>query len=249
MPVFYGFEIGRLIKSGNQTLQITVNLSPYPFSSLCEVDSMVTNLLRDRSYAIVVARSGISREKSHPWFNEWVEAQGSLIDLAKKCQEFDPDGLTIYEASNYLKKYEDATVSQFARILQENNSSEATQVVEINVVEAIADVLNHYFDRKENNQTKPKGEIIIVVLDRHSIEGIGDIQQLIIKSTQKMDYAEELGITFIQIGDDATTRRFMTGLDDDLTQVGAKFDIVDTKYWHEVKRKSIVQFLVDAIFD
>ncbi|MDY7024571.1 MAG: hypothetical protein SWJ54_25025, partial [Cyanobacteriota bacterium] len=108
---------------------------------------MVTNLLRDRSYAIVVARSGISREKSHPWFNEWVEAQGSLIDLAKKCQEFDPDGLTIYEASNYLKKYEDATVSQFARILQENNSSEATQVVEINVVEAIADVLNHYFDR------------------------------------------------------------------------------------------------------
>jgi hypothetical protein len=210
---------------------------------------MSTDLLKDRSYTIIVARSGISRERNHPWFNEWVDAQASLIDLAKKCQEFDPDGLTIYEASSFLKKYEQATVNRLAELLQKNNRSDATYVIEINVVEAIADVLNHYFERKEHHQTKPKGEIIIVVLDKHGIDGIGDIQQLIIKSTQMMDYAEELGITFIQIGDDATTRRFMTGLDYDLTQVGAKFDIVDTKYWHEVQRKSITQFLIDALLD
>ncbi|KKD39146.1 hypothetical protein [Limnoraphis robusta] len=210
---------------------------------------MSTDLLKDRSYTIIVARSGISRERNHPWFNEWVDAQASLIDLAKKCQEFDPDGLTIYEASSFLKKYEQATVNRLAELLQKNNRSDATYVIEINVVEAIADVLNHYFEHKEHHQTKPKGEIIIVILDKHGIDGIGDIQQLIIKSTQMMDYAEELGITFIQIGDDATTRRFMTGLDDDLTQVGAKFDIVDTKYWHEVQRKSITQFLIDALFD
>lgn len=210
---------------------------------------MSTDLLKDRSYTIIIARSGVSRERNHPWFNEWVDAQASLIDLAKKCQEFDSDGLTIYEASSYLKKYEKATVNRLADLLQENNRSCVTNVIEINVVEAVANVLNRYFERKENNLTKPKGEIVIVVLDKHGIDGIGDIQQLIIKSTQKMDYAEELGITFIQIGDDATTRRFMTGLDDDLTQVGAKFDIVDTKYWHEVKRTSISQFLIDAIFD
>ncbi|WP_413164849.1 hypothetical protein ACL6C3_01930 [Capilliphycus salinus ALCB114379] len=210
---------------------------------------MSTDLLKDRSYSMILARSGVSRERNHPWFNEWVDAQASLIDLAKKCQEFAPEGLTIYEASSYLKKYKRANINQLADLLQENNRSCVTNIIEINVVEAIADVLNHYFERKENHQTKPKGEIIIVVLDKHGIDGIGEIQQLIIKSTQKMDYAEELGITFIQIGDDPTTRRFMTGLDDDLTQVGAKFDIVDTKYWHEVKRTSINQFLIDAIFD
>ncbi|MEB3283130.1 MAG: hypothetical protein VKK42_29840 [Lyngbya sp.] len=210
---------------------------------------MSTDLLKNRSYTIIIARSGISRERNHPWFNEWVDAQASLIDLAKKCQEFDPDGLTIYEASSYLIRYEKATVSRLAEVLQENNRSCITNVIEINLFEAIADVLNDYFERKANHQTQAKGEIIIVVLDRHSIDGIGDLQQLIIKSSQQMDYAEELGITFIQIGDDSTTRRFMTGLDDDLTQVGAKFDIVDTKYWHEVKRTSINQFLIDAILD
>ncbi|ERT09544.1 putative von Willebrand factor, type A [Lyngbya aestuarii BL J] len=210
---------------------------------------MSTDLLKDRSYTIVIARSGVSRDQQHPWFNEWIDAQASLIDLAKKCQEFDPNGLTIYEASSYLKKYPKATVNRFADILQENNRSCVTNIIDINVVEAVADILNHYFERKENNQTKPKGEIIVVVLDKHGIDGIGDLQQLIIKSSHKMDYAEELGITFIQIGDDVTTRRFMTGLDDDLTQVGAKFDIVDTKYWHEVKRKSVNQFLIDAILD
>ncbi len=58
---------------------------------------MSTDLLKDRSYTIVIARSGVSRDQQHPWFNEWIDAQASLIDLAKKCQEFDPDGLTIYE--------------------------------------------------------------------------------------------------------------------------------------------------------
>ncbi len=210
---------------------------------------MSTDLLNNRSYTIIMARSGVSRERNHPWFSEWVDAQASLIDLAKKCLEFNSEGLTIYEASGFLKKYEQATVNRFADILQKNNRSDATHVIEINVVEALADVLNHYFERKEHHKTRPKGEIVIVVLDKHGIDGIGDIQQLIIKSTQKMDYAQELGITFIQIGDDATTRQFMKGLDDDLTQVGAKFDIVDTKYWHEVKRQSVTQFLIDALFD
>lgn len=207
------------------------------------------DLLKDRDYTIIIARSGASRERNHPGFAEWVDAQTSLIDLAKKCQAFDPDGLTIYEASGFLIKYEQTTVSQLAEILQANNRLDPVIGAEVNVVEALADALNHYFKCKENGEVKPKGEIIIVILDQHGIDGIGDLQKLIIKSTKMMEKPEELGITFIQIGDDQITRNFMRGLDDDLIKVGAKFDIVDTKYWHEVKRQSIDQFLIDALFD
>ena len=207
------------------------------------------DLLKDRDYTIIIARSGVSRERNHPWFSEWVNAQASLIDLAKKCQEFDPDGLTIYEVSSFLIKYEHTTVNQLAEILQENNRLDQVIGTDVNVVEALNDAFKNYFTRKENGELKPKGEIIIVVLDQHGIDGIGDIQTLIIKSTQQMEKNDELGLTFIQIGDDQITRNFMTGLDDYLIQVGAKFDIVDTKYWHEVKRQSVTQFLVDAIFD
>ncbi|WP_445248510.1 hypothetical protein [Microcoleus sp. OTE_8_concoct_300] len=45
---------------------------------------------------IIIARSDASRHPQHPWYEEWVEAQASLIDLAKKCQQFDSDGITLY---------------------------------------------------------------------------------------------------------------------------------------------------------
>jgi hypothetical protein len=207
------------------------------------------DLLKNRDYTIILARSLASRNPDHPWYQEWVEAQTSLIDLAKKCQEFSPKGLTLYEASRFLKKYEQTTVAQLAHLLQTNNSTTTIIQTDINLVEAVADALSHYFQRKEAGKTQPKGEIIIVVLDQHGIDGIGELQNLIVKATTMMEKNEELGITFIQIGDDAMTRQFLTGLDDGLTQVGAEFDMVDTKYWHDIPRRSIIQFLFDAILD
>ncbi len=207
------------------------------------------DLLKNRDYTIIIARSLASRNPDHPWYQEWVEAQASLIDLAKKCQEFSSEGLTLYEASSFLKKYEQTTVAKLATILQENNRDDNIIQSEINLVEAIADALSHFFLEKEAGISPSKREIMIVVLDQHGIDGIGELQNLIIKATTMMENNEELGMTFIQIGDDAMTRQFLTGLDDDLIQVGAQFDIVDTKYWHDVKRPSIRQFLIDALFD
>ncbi|MEG4291767.1 hypothetical protein Q5692_21100 [Microcoleus sp. C2C3] len=57
---------------------------------------MPANLLEDRDYTIIIARSDASRDPQHPWYEEWIEAQASLIDLAKKCQQFDSDGITLY---------------------------------------------------------------------------------------------------------------------------------------------------------
>jgi hypothetical protein len=209
------------------------------------------DLLKNRDYTIIVARSIASRSEDHPWYQEWVEAQASIIDLGKKCQEFSQNGLTLYEASGFLKKYEQTTVEQLANLLQTNNSESTNTVIQtdINLVEAIADALSHYFQRKAAGETQSKGEIIVVILDQHGIDGIGELQNLIVKATTMMEKNEELGITFIQIGDDAVTRQFLTGLDDGLTRVGAEFDMVDTKYWHEISRRSIIQFLFDAILD
>lgn len=45
---------------------------------------MPANLLEDRDYTIIIARGDASRHHQHPWYEEWIEAQASLIDLAKK---------------------------------------------------------------------------------------------------------------------------------------------------------------------
>jgi hypothetical protein len=64
-----------------------------------------------------------------------------------------------------------------------------------------------------------------------------------------MESDVELGISFIQIGDDKSARDFLKKLDDDLTSVGAKFDICDTKTCDEIENISLDQVLLDIVND
>lgn len=208
---------------------------------------MDTEQLKDRDYTLMIGRSRASRDRQHPWYEEWIEAQTSLIDLVKECQKFDQDGLNIYDVSGGMVKFEKANVKKVAEILQDNHKESATGSELISLFEPLKDALNDYLNRKLQGKTKPRGEIIIAILDHHETASIDAIATLIIKATKSLDQDEELGISFIQIGDDEETRQFFTSLDDDLHRMGAQFDIVDTKYWHEIKRKSILQFLTEAI--
>lgn len=209
---------------------------------------MATNLLHDRDYVIILARSGASREQNHPLYEHWLAAQASLIDLAKKCQELDSDGLTVYEASTPLWKYENTDVKRLAEILQRQNTTpDPANLIKISLQEALSDALSDYFKRKASPKAK-KGAIIVVVIDEKQEDG-KLLAETIINTANKVAKDEEIGISFIQIGEDVETREFLTYLDNNLQQVGAKFDIVDTKFWQEIKRSSIVQFLIGAIND
>ncbi|MDF0552383.1 hypothetical protein [Kamptonema sp. UHCC 0994] len=209
---------------------------------------MSINLLNDRDYVIILARSGASREQNHPLYEHWLAAQASLIDLAKKCQELDSDGLTVYEASTPLWKYENTDVKRLAEILQRQNTTpDPANLTKIHLQEALSDALSDYFKRKASSKAK-KGTIIVVVIDENQ-EDSKLVAEIIINAANKIARDEEIGISFIQIGEDLEIRKFLTYLDDNLQQVGAKFDIVDTKFWQEIKKSSIVQFLIGAIND
>ncbi|MEB3885411.1 hypothetical protein [Lyngbya sp. CCY1209] len=106
-----------------------------------------------------------------------------------------------------------------------------------------------YWQRKADGQIKKGGEIMVAVIDYQEADTVEAIANSIIEVTESLESNEDLGISFIQIGDDEFTRKFLTSLDNDLPRMGAKFDIVDTKYWHEIPRQSITQFWVDAIHD
>ena len=209
---------------------------------------MPANLLEDRDYTIIIARSDASRDPHHPWYEEWVEAQASLIDLAKKCQEFDSDGITFYEASTPMWKYKDSNVGRLAEILQRQNTEpDSANPTEINLEEALKASFSDYFASKPNPKGK-KGAIIVAVLDQNPAKATA-VAEIIVSAANKIDKDEEIGVSFIQIGDDLKTREFLTDLDTHLQDRGARFDIVDTKFWHEIKRSSVVQFLIGAIND
>ncbi|MEG4167748.1 MULTISPECIES: hypothetical protein [unclassified Microcoleus] len=209
---------------------------------------MPANLLEDRDYTIIIARSDASRDPHHPWYEEWVEAQASLIDLAKKCQEFDSDGITLYEASTPMWKYKNSNVARLAEILQRQNTEpDSKNPTANNLEEALKATFNDYFASKPNPKGK-NGAIIVAVLDQKP-ENTAAVAEIIVNAANTIDKDEEIGVSFIQIGDDLETREFLTDLDTNLQGRGARFDIVDTKFWHEIKRSSVVQFLVGAIND
>jgi hypothetical protein len=73
------------------------------------------------------------------------------------------------------------------------------------------------------------------------------VNRALIDFTKKLSTGDEVIITFLQIGDTFDGRSFCIDLDDNLVDEGAKFDIVDTKTFSELKSEGLVSALVDAI--
>jgi hypothetical protein len=145
-------------------------------------------------------------------------------------------------------KYKNSNVARLAEILQRQNTElDSANPTAINLAEPLKGAFSDYFQLKTKAAGK-KGAIIVVVLDEKP-ENTAAVAEIIVSAANKIDKNQEIGVSFIQIGDDLKTREFLTGLDTNLQPQGTKFDIVNTKFWHEIKRSSVVQFLIGAIND
>lgn len=190
--------------------------------------------LNDRDYTLIIDKSGSMSEKDQAGGkSRWKVMQESTLALATKCEEFDPDGITVYTFSSGFKRYDNVTANKVIQIFKENEPVGRTEM---------AKVLNHafenYFQRRESGQTKPSGEIILVVTDGQP-ENEKSVITAISEATQRLNGEQELGISFIQIGNDPEATIFLKALDDDLQSLGAKFDIVDTITIQEIEEENL----------
>lgn len=205
-------------------------------------------LLKNRDYTFIIARTPHTCSETDPYFLHWREAQTAIIKLAKKCQEYDPDGICIYDAVAPFIKYEKTDVTKIAEILQKKHP-----VPEIDAIAPLEDALSHYFARRESKQYN-NGETILVLLDKKPLRS-DRLTEIIIAATEKVNVRQETGhtyelaISFVQIGEDKNTAEFLEFLDDDLQKIGAKHDIVDAKKWYDLEQYSIHRLLEDALFD
>ncbi|MDJ0702169.1 MAG: hypothetical protein QNJ46_02720 [Leptolyngbyaceae cyanobacterium MO_188.B28] len=205
-------------------------------------------LLKDRDYTFILARSPETWSSQHPYNMEWIGAQTAIINLAKRCSQYDDDGLSLYLASEPYQKIMRADVNQLARFFQ--NQAQST---EIDIFSPLKDALEDYFSRR-NIGISRNGEMIFVILDIIPPEK-EILIELIVKATERMDIIKEednkheLGIVFLQVGNDAPTKEFLTVLDDQLHDKGARHDIVDAKFWYDARKSSIDNFLVNALMD
>ena len=201
-------------------------------------------MMSDRDYTLIIDKSGsMSTPDQAGGRTRWQIAQESTIALARKCEEFDPDGITVYVFSGKFKRYDNVTTAKVAQIFQENDPAGTT-----NLGSVLQDALNNYFQRKAAGTTKLNGETILVITDGEPDDRKA-VFEIIIRATQQMEKDEELGISMIQVGSDPQATKFLKALDDQLQSVGAKFDICDTVTLDDLEDMSLADVLMNAITD
>lgn len=79
-------------------------------------------MLENRDYTLIIDKSGsMATQDQKGGRSRWVAAQESTLALASKCEQFDPDGITIYVFSGKFKRYENVTSSIVGKIFREHH--------------------------------------------------------------------------------------------------------------------------------
>jgi uncharacterized protein with von Willebrand factor type A (vWA) domain len=206
--------------------------------------TLTNTLLTNRDYTLIVDKSGsMSTADAKNGRTRWEAVQESTLAIARKCEKFDPDGLTVYVFAGRFKRYDNVTADKVEQIFQENDPSGGTDLATV-----LQDATDQYFQRKRLGQAKPQGETILVVTDGEPDDRKA-VMQVVINATQHMDRDEELAISFVQVGADPQATRFLRILDDKLQSAGAKFDICDTITIDGLEDTSLTDVLLNAILD
>lgn len=169
----------------------------------------------------------------------WAAAQEAVLGLARKCVEYDKDGITVITFAGGFKEYHNITGAEdrLKQIWKENEPNGSTDTTK---------VFEHVFNRYFTEKKKP---IIVLCVTDGQPDDQDSLARLIVETTKKMKDDNEIGVSFIQIGKDPGASAFLKKLDDDLVKQGAKFDIVDTKTCEEMENMTITEVLVAALED
>ncbi len=202
------------------------------------------SIVEERDYTLIIDKSGSMSIGDRPGGKtRWDSAQESTLALARKCEEIDPDGITVYLFSGRFRRYDNVTSDKVSQIYQENEPMGRTDLSSV-----LQDALDNYFQRKAAGTTKTNGETILVITDGEP-DDYKSVMRVIIEATQKLDLDRELAISLIQVGNDRKATEFLVALDDRLESAGAKFDIVDTVTIDDMEGLTLTEVLLNAITD
>jgi vWA found in TerF C terminus len=201
-------------------------------------------IIRDRDYTLIIDKSGSMSTPDRPGGKtRWEAAQESTLALAKTCEQFDPDGITVYLFSSRFRRYENVTSDKVAKIYEENEPMGRS-----NLAEVLKDALENYFNRKQEGKTKPNGETFLIVTDGEPSDRKA-VMRMIVEASRQIDRDEEIGIAIVQVGRDKKANEFLQALDEQLQSAGAKFDIVDTITMDKMEDMTLAEVLLNTITD
>jgi Mg-chelatase subunit ChlD len=184
--------------------------------------------LKKYDFVIVIDRSGSMGTPMPNGKTRWQNAQEATEQWAREAEAYDSDGLTVLTFNETFVEYKNVKASEVSRIFTEYKPGGSTGLHTV-----LEHVLNQYAGVKN---AKP---VLVFVITDGAPDDKDKAAKVIAAATHKMTADEEIGIQFIQIGDDSGARTFLESLDDDLQKTHkAKYDIVDTNTFSEAGKLS-----------
>lgn len=203
----------------------------------------MTTTIENRDYTLILDKSGsMAQTDARTGRSRWNVVQESTLALASRCEQLDPDGITLYVFNGRFRRYDNVRSDTVAKVFREHEPMGST-----NLAGVLDDAIGQYFARKNAGKTQ-RCETILVVTDGEPDDPRA-VMKVLIDAARKVERDEELAVSFVQVGDDPGATRFLKALDDDLVRAGARFDIVDTLTVHDLEDRPIAEALLDAIND
>lgn len=174
-------------------------------------------ILRDYDTVIILDDSGSMSIR-------WGEACKALSKLAAVASEYDRDGIDVHflndgKVGEHLRTEEDVR-----RLFNQVSPSGPTPLGDC--LERVSEPLLRNLD---GGKTHRKTNFLVITDGRPT----DDAEDAVVQIAKRLDKAgatlSQLGIQFIQIGDDEGATKFLKGLDNDLKEKYQIRDIVDTE--------------------
>lgn len=207
-----------------------------------QINYMTAEQLKQYDFILLLDKSGsMSTKDCAGGKSRWDSAQETTIALARKCVEFDSNGITVVPFAGKFKKYEnvDGGDELIQKIFSENEPSGGT-----NTAAAVKDVIDEYIATKGTPECKPI--IIICVTD-----GLPDdepaLVNTIVAATKQIAAREEIGLLFVQIGKDTHAHAFLKRLDDNMTSEGAALDIVSAITMDDLEDITLTDAIIQSL--
>lgn len=198
--------------------------------------------LKNRDFYLVLDKSTSMETKDCAGNkSRWDSAKELTIGMANRCQEYDPDGITVVPFADKHKFYANTTPAAVEKVFKENFPSGSTIMAP-----PLQACFNDYLAAKAKGTAKPNGALVVVITDGAPGDE-DDVAKAIVQFTKKLDNREEFGISFLQIGQDEHARDYLKRLDSHLSSEGAKLDIVNTKTMDELGDVGLDGALIAAL--
>jgi hypothetical protein len=224
-----------------KTTPVKLPATPAKPRVVTEADTRGNNILNDKEIVLMIDCSKSMASTDCPGgLSRWDWCKGETLYIGWSDPTVLKDGLTMVIFSSDYNISSNRTLQDVARVYSAGKPHGLTYLAQ-----PLDRVLNDYFSRRDRRLAK-KPLVVAVISDGYPVD-IDKVKQVLVSSTYRLSSPNDVRVVFIQISDDREGTKILVDLDNNLASKGARFDLVDTESFNNVRKIGIKQALIDAI--